>query len=255
VRRTATDLHWSDRAESVAADVEVNIMDVFQRELEYDHVCRYLEPHMRVLEVGCGNGFSTRRFRDFVAHIDAFDYSEEMVERAKRFVGDGNNRFFHDDVLHLRHADPPYDCVVCVRVLINLADMAEQLRALEVMTDVVAPGGRLILAEGFTDGFGGLDELRIAVGLPAITPAAINFYSSTTDVLSVLERAFDVEETFHLGAYDYLTRVFYPLLVGPEKAKHNTVFSEQASKLARHHNPTSFESLSRMRGFVLRKRG
>ena len=39
--KSSTDLHWSDRAASVADDVEVNIMDVFQRELEYDHVCRW----------------------------------------------------------------------------------------------------------------------------------------------------------------------------------------------------------------------
>lgn len=254
MRRTSTDAHWSARAASVAEDVEVNIMDVFQRELEYDYVCAYLEPHMRVLEVGCGNGFSTRRFREHVAHVDAFDYSEEMVERARQFVGEENNRFFRDNVLDLRNADASYDCVVCVRVLINLADLDEQLRALEVMTGVVGPDGLLVLAEGFTDGFAGLDALRGAVGLPPVTPAAINFYSSTADVVPVLERSFDVEDTFHLGSYDYLTRIFYPLLVGPENATHNTVFSEQASKLARQHNPQSFQPLSRMRGFVLRKR-
>ena len=61
-------------------------MDIFQREMEYDYICRYLEPHMRVLEVGCGNGFSTERFRALVVHVDAFDYAEKMIERARERV-------------------------------------------------------------------------------------------------------------------------------------------------------------------------
>ena len=36
--KTATDLHWNERAASVADDVEVNVMDIFQREIEHDHL-------------------------------------------------------------------------------------------------------------------------------------------------------------------------------------------------------------------------
>ena len=69
--KTQTDIHWNDRAESVERDIEVNIMDIFQRELEYDAICTYLTPEMRVLEVGCGNGFSTRRFRERFSGADS----------------------------------------------------------------------------------------------------------------------------------------------------------------------------------------
>ncbi|MBI3411322.1 MAG: hypothetical protein HY040_23555 [Planctomycetes bacterium] len=58
--KTKTDHHWNTRAKTIENDIEVNIMDVFQREFEYDYVCKYLKPEMRILEVGCGNGFSTR---------------------------------------------------------------------------------------------------------------------------------------------------------------------------------------------------
>ena len=77
---------------------------------------------------------------------------------------------------------------------------------------------------------------------------------SVTDLYAVLEESFELQETFHLGAYDYLTRVMYPLLVGPENATHNTNFSERCSELARAFNPDCFEPLSRMRGLVLRRR-
>src|SRR5512134_935027 len=90
--KSQTDLYWSRRAASIENDAEVNIMDIFQRDLEYDHVCSHLEKSMRVLEVGCGNGFSTNRFRGLVNHIDAFDYSEEMIQRAQQAFGETNNR-------------------------------------------------------------------------------------------------------------------------------------------------------------------
>jgi hypothetical protein len=48
--KSSTDLHWNERAARIENDIEVNIMDIFQRELEYDYVCRYLTKEMKVLE-------------------------------------------------------------------------------------------------------------------------------------------------------------------------------------------------------------
>jgi ubiquinone/menaquinone biosynthesis C-methylase UbiE len=251
--KSATDRHWNERAISVANDIEVNIMDVFQRELEYDYVCRYLQPEMRLLEVGCGNGFSTRRFREFVAHVDAFDYAEQMVERARASVGEKNNHFIVDNVLHPQHLDGPYDAVVCIRVLINLSGLEQQRTAFRQMARLTKSGGMLLIAEGFTEGFVALSALREELGMPPIQPAAINFYSSIDDLRREWRAEFDVEDEFHLGAYDYLTRVVYPYLVGPENARHNSEFSERCSELANAFNPSAFEPYSRMRGFVLRK--
>jgi len=41
--KSNTDIHWSQRAESVKNDAEVNIMDIFQRDLEYNYVLKYLK--------------------------------------------------------------------------------------------------------------------------------------------------------------------------------------------------------------------
>jgi SAM-dependent methyltransferase len=238
----------------VESDIEVNIMDIFQRDLEYDAICRYLSPEMKVLEVGCGNGFSTRRFREFVSHVDAFDYAENMIERAQSSVGETNNRFFIDNVLDPQHFEAPYDTVICVRVLINLADFEQQQQALRTMTDATRGGGLLILAEGFTEGFDELTRLREEAGLSPVTPAAINFYSSLEDLRPEWEPSFELEETFHLGAYDFLTRVVYPKVAGEENVRHNTNFSERCADIARVFNPDCLEPLSRMRGLVLRRR-
>lgn len=252
--RSSTDLHWNRRAEAVENDAEVNLADLFQRDLELDFICRRLVPEMTVVEAGCGNGWSTARFRDRVRHVDAFDLAPAMIERARSRFGETNNRFIQDDVLSPVRLAGPYDAAICVRVLINLQDLNEQHRAIDSISRLVKPGGLLLLAEGFSDGFRGLTELREQVGLPSVRPASINFYSSLGEVLPAVENAFSIEETFHLGAYDYLTRVLYPLVAGVDNAKHNTVFSEKCARLAKFHNPDSFERFSRMRGLVCRRR-
>lgn len=252
--KTATDLHWNERAISVANDAEVNLMDIFQRNLEYDNVCKFLRSDMRILEVGCGNGYSTERFRRLVSFVDAFDYAENMVARAKDRFGETNNRFLHDDVLAPRHLSGPYDAVICVRVLINLRDLAAQRLAIANLAALVRAGGLLILAEGFREGFEALNDLRGRVGLPPVVPAAINVYSRMDDLLPALERDFTLEDEFHLGMYDYLTRVVYPLIAGPDNVRHNTVFSERCEQLARAFNPDAMRPLSRLRGFVYRRR-
>jgi len=252
--KTATDQHWNERAVSVASDIEVNLMDIFQRNLEYDHVCHHLASDMSVLEIGCGNGYSTQRFRELVRHIDAMDYAEKMIERARQRVGETNNTFIHDDILDPRRLRGPYDAVICVRVLINLASLEEQRRAFLNMALATRPGGLLILAEGFREGFAELSALRQRLGMPALEPARINFYSALADLTDLIEGQFDVEDRFHLGCYDFLTRVVYPMVVGAENARHNTVFSERCEAIARQFNPIEFEPLSRMKGLVLRKR-
>ena len=251
--KSATDLHWNQRAETVKDDIEVNIMDIFQRELEYDHVCAHLNGDMTVLEAGCGNGFSTKRFRELAKHVDAFDYAEAMIERAKQHIGEANNRFFVDNVLRPETIREEYDAVICVRVLINLRNLAEQRTALENLVKFVRTGGVLILVEGYREGFEALTELRAKVGLPALVPAAINTYTRISDVVSALPKFMQLASSFHLGSYDYLTRVEYPLVVGAENVTHNSGFAERSAALARAFNPSAFEPYSRIRGFVFRK--
>jgi ubiquinone/menaquinone biosynthesis C-methylase UbiE len=253
--KSSTDQHWSKRAETVEHDRNVNIQDIFQRELEFEFICPHLNSTTRVLEVGCGNGYSTAVFRKSAGHVDAFDQSESMIARAKSTVGETNNRFFVDNVLAPSTAIAgPYDAVICVRVLINLRNLNEQQTAVQAMSALVKPSGNLILVEGYLDGFRALDKLRSSVNLPPIEPAKINFYSSLDQILPLVAANFEITHEYHLGNYDYLTRVVYPLLVGPDKVTHNTEFHDRLHVLARTFNPDELKPISRIRGFILRRR-
>ncbi|MBL7069132.1 MAG: class I SAM-dependent methyltransferase [Candidatus Omnitrophica bacterium] len=253
--KTSTNLHWDKRAEIINDKVMVNIADIYQRELENELIiCPYLKKDMKILEVGCGNGYSTSNFRDLVGHVDAMDISENMIKRARRVFGQKKNRFFVDNILKPKHLTGFYDLVVCVRVLINLRNLKEQKTALRNLAMFVRKKGLLILVEGFKDGFIYLNEMRRKMEMPPVKPAKINFYSFTEDLKPCLEKFFKIKKELHLGSYDFLTRLAYPLLVGPGNAKHNTVFHEKFMRLASKYNPESFAKFSRIRGYILVKK-
>ncbi|HBH45855.1 MAG TPA: hypothetical protein DDX47_00600 [Candidatus Jacksonbacteria bacterium] len=246
--------HWDYRAKKVKNDMNINIMDIYQRNLEYEEIIPYLNEKDVVLEVGCGNGYSTSVFRKFVKHIDAFDCSKHMIARAKKAFGEVNNSFLVDNVLRIKKLNKKYDVIICVRVLINLKNLEEQKLALNNFTSLLKENGKLILFEGFLDGFRKLNNIRKKVGLANIEPAKINFYSKVNEVLFLLKQKFIIKKQMHLGSYDYLTRFVYPYLVSTNSMKHNTIFHKKAQSLADAYNPNFLKKFSRIRGFLLIKK-
>lgn len=252
MKKSSTDRHWNERPKTVEDKRQVNIADLVQRSLEDDFLLPNLSAGDRVLEVGCGNGFLTQKIRDRVAFVDAFDYAENMVEQALELHGETNNRFFLDNVLAPENVEPPYDTIVCVRVLINLRDTEEQRLAIRNLHALLKPAGKLILLEGYLEGFEALNRVRIDSGLEALRPAAINHYSRLDEIWPTIETLFDVEAEGHTGMFDFLTRVVYPALVGAENATGYSDFHEKILPVARGFNPDALKPFSRLRNFILR---
>lgn len=251
--KSNTDLHWNERAAQEADDAKVNIGDTAQREVELHYIAPNLRATDKLLEVGCGNGYLTNRLREIVKHVDAFDYAENMVERGKRLFGEKNNRFFHDNLLAPQHFNGPYDAILCVRVLINLRNLAEQQQAIRNLAAALRPGGRLILAEGFMDGFEALNSLRADAALPPLEPAAINYYSRKAELMPTIEELFTVESSFHSGMFDVLTRVAYPAAVGHQNAQ-TSAYHDHILQLAIKLNGPELAPYGRIQGMILEKK-
>lgn len=252
--KSSTDLHWNERALSETDDAKVSFHDPVQRDLELDFVFAHLPAAGRVVEVGCGNGYATRQIRERTGHVDAFDFAENMVDRARSTYGETNNRFFHGSLLDRGTCDAnAYDAAICVRVLINLRELHEQMVAINNISYWLKPGGKLILIEGFRDGFDALDQLRADCGLPPLMPAAINYYSRLSDLWSEIARSFESVDEFHTGTYDFLTRLVLPRIAGADQSEIWHGFHRKIEKVARHFNPAEMKRLARARGFALVK--
>lgn len=253
--RSSTDLHWNERAITEKDATLVNFHDIVQRDLELDFVFKHVPAEARVLEVGCGNGYVTQQLRERCKWVDGFDFSENMIGRARATYGETNNRFFHGSVLEPpTNAANAYTCAICVRVLINLQNLEQQRTAVANLADWLSPGGKLILIEGFRDGFDALGRLRRQTGLPDIVPAGINYYSHLDELWPVIVGRFDKVDEFHTGMYDFLTRIVYPCLVGPDRIESVGDFHRRIVPIARLFNPSDMAPLARVRGFALVKR-
>jgi SAM-dependent methyltransferase len=99
----------------------------------------------RILDAGCGNGRYTRFLlaqADSDAVITAFDYSQQMLARARQRLDNERATQVAADLTRLPYGDGVFDAAVCGWVLEHLPDPRPGLREL---ARVLQPNGKLLL--------------------------------------------------------------------------------------------------------------
>ena len=110
-------------------------------------LCAYVQaqisPADEVLECACGTGLLTEGLAAKCRHLVATDFSEKMLEKAKKKCGKlGNVTFKRENILQIDEPDGRFDAVVAANVL-HLLD--EPLRALAELDRVCSRGGKIII--------------------------------------------------------------------------------------------------------------
>lgn len=242
---------WSERAVAIASDAQVTHRDVYQRQIEVQALSAHLQPEDVVLDVGCGNGWSTAQLAAHCARITGLDYSDAMIVRAREEHPSATNIDWRvGDVLTL--ADKAcYDVVVTVRCLINIVDWNLQQQAIQNIHQAIRPGGRLLMLEGVADGRASLSRLREQVGLPPLPVVPHNLDFDKAATLRLLEGLFTSVELEANGLYDVVTRVLYPHAIIPAEPEYNSALHRSAATLAAH--ITVCPEVSRIGLFVCKK--
>lgn len=202
--------------------------DSHYRAFEIDQVAGYIRGKGAVLDVGCGNGFSTfefaRRFPKL--KIVGVDYSQEMIDHANASLarqGDLARRvsFRVGDVLTLssqRDLVGRFDQVISERCVINLLTWAKQRRAILEMKKMLKPTGEIILCENTQEGLGRLNALRQKLGLFAIQVRWHNRYLREKELLPFARKTFRLKEIKNIGSMYYvISRVVYAKLADMEQ--------------------------------------
>jgi SAM-dependent methyltransferase len=193
------------------------IQDIRTRRLEMAAIFSYIRDGMKILEVGCGNGFVAEELvRTFDVDLDAFDFSPELVELAmRRPIAGARGRvmFCLGDVLKLG-AEDRYDLIFTERVLQNLTDWPQQQTGLANIVRSLRPGGLFIMEECFWSGLNKLNAARAELDIEPISESWHNVFFHDDLVLDFMPTigAEFVEENRFLSGYYFGSRVLLPAI-------------------------------------------
>lgn len=220
---------WDNQADSFGESQLATAPDVYYRDLEIDRIMSYLRDGKKVLDIGCGNGYSTFLFAKKFPKmkIVGMDYSEKMIKMAASALKKQKKAlakrisFCVGDVLKLSKDASglgKFDLIVSERCLINLLNWDEQKKALLEMKKMLKPKGMIILCENTQEGLGRLNQLRKTCGLHAIEVRWHNFYMPEKKLLDFAKKHFKVLDVNNIGSLYYIiSRVVYAKLSDLEK--------------------------------------
>ncbi len=226
---------WDGRAKDTDLQgTYVTMTDRNQRMLEIDEALRYISPGQVILDVGCGNGYSTAIFAKEAVQILGIDYSDAMIARAKREHGHIPNITFEvrDILSPLPYVEKTFGVAVAQRCLINLASWENQQKAIEHIARVIKPGGYFIMQEGTRQGREGLNQLREKMGLPRMPDVEFNSDLDEVTLWPFVRRHFEIVEIRRYGLYDLIARVVHPLLVAPAQPDYEAKINDVARRIA-----------------------
>jgi ubiquinone/menaquinone biosynthesis C-methylase UbiE len=194
------------------------IQDMRTRLLEVEAIAGYIRPGMRVLEIGCGNGYTAQQLVErFDIELSAFDFSPDLIAVAQRrdlSAAKGRASFAQGDVLALE-AVADYDLAFTERVLQNLLDWPAQQRALGHIIRALKPGGLFVMEECFWSGLNTLNAARAELDLPAIPESWHNLFFHDDQVIAALAGmgAELIDDNRFLSGYYFGSRVLLPALL------------------------------------------
>ena len=192
--------HWDLQAKKHGTSYEASWEDELAINLEIDAISRHLNPGERVLDVGCGNGYSTRQHKN--VEIVGVDSSHEMIEAARKMGGE----FLFADARELQFHDKSFDVVYTTRCLINLPTWEDQKQAISECIRVARR--KVILSEAFWEPLQKLNAIRQICGLEPLVEHDFNRYLK----LSKLRAFVKCEVEDFSGVYYFGSRVLRELV-------------------------------------------
>lgn len=259
VNKTEIQAYYQERATRgrYATSPDFNL-----REVEIQYLGERLKDGLKVLDVGCGNGYSTLSFAStFNSSFVGVDFVPEMIEAARALTPEfelkGEIDFQVGDVTDLKFPDSSFDIVISERCLLNLPANELQWQAMREVARVLKDGGQYLMLEGTKQGFDRLNEVRSQFGLDPILEADPNYnwFSNKFDEQEMLRVAgtiySKVEDIQRFGMYYFISRVVHPMLVAPEQPKYDAPINSVARQICS--RIPNFEDLGHVALFVFGK--
>lgn len=246
-------IFWNREAKDWGNDPRVTIRDHFFRVLEIETIQNFIKGKKRIIDVGCGTGFSSLFYAQVAKSLIGIDYASEMIKVARRFLTDpryfgkvmknyadkapvllGNLLFQQGNILKMDYPDNSFDAAIVERVLINLPTKKEQQKAISELYRILKSKGTLVLAEVTKQGHQNVDSLRKTFGLPILEKYWHNLYLDEEEFEGFTkELGFKMKKKIILETYQFLTKAIHPLIVKPQEPKFLSGFNKAAQIISK----------------------
>lgn len=187
-------MHYTRVAKTAGLSASCTMEDEYVRDGEtraihrlVDLAAQAVEGPLRVLDVGCGNGYTLRtlaeRIRDGMLpgsiQLLGIEKNSDLRQLAVQMNDGLSVSITGGDILRaetLAVSRASIDVCLSQRVIINLMSPADQKTALVNLMALVRPGGYLLFIECFQDGLNNLNAARKEFNLDPNAPALHNLY-------------------------------------------------------------------------------
>lgn len=173
---------WENQAKKHTTSHAASWGDNFAIDLEINTIGEYIKEGDLVLDMGCANGFAALRHSEDrkPSKIHGLDYAPSMIKFANKvkreFTEKDRLEFNVGDILNIKYNDNTFDVVYTTRVIINLPNWKEQMRAIDECIRVAKPGGTIIFSEAFYEPLVLLNAMRALKQLPPLVEHDFNRY-------------------------------------------------------------------------------
>jgi ubiquinone/menaquinone biosynthesis C-methylase UbiE len=143
--------YWDERAKKYSDSWRATLGEKYLRFLEIRTINNYINKICpeNVLDVGCGNGYSTKENAKKSPHIQfiGIDYSDEMIAIAKRNKPSNCHFMVADVTANESLPDGEFDLIITQRCIQNLENYETQRIAINTPLSQEKQEGTLLLME------------------------------------------------------------------------------------------------------------
>jgi SAM-dependent methyltransferase len=245
---------WQSEAAEWGDSPQVTIRDHFFRIHELQNLLSLIPQCGRLLDLGCGTGFGTLVLAKKARQAVGIDYSSNMIQFAKKLRDDDGYRskimrdlcplwpiydhsdsqvsFLVRDLLDLKLEFKQFDVITGQRILINLPEFSDQMRALENIRIYAKDNTLLILTEPTVQGYARTDAYRLSFGLPELEKYWHNKYVDESSYNQWQNFGWRVVTTLSFDTYMLFSKVIYPAACGPSKCEFLSGANRAAMEIA-----------------------
>lgn len=213
---------WDSKAKDYKNSYKSSWGDCYCMQLEIDTVNEFISEKDNILDIGCGNGLGTLElaYRKKVT-IKGIDYSEPMIELAQKFLSEksvisklkGEVSFDVGDILNLKNEKQFFTKVITKRVIINLGNFSNQVKAAKEVHKILVPGGYFLMAEATFGGLQKINALRKEFGLEELKQPWHNLYIDENRFIAEVSSFFEVVKVVNYSSTYYIgSRVIQPFV-------------------------------------------